>query len=278
MQLFKTKEGNILRTENKSYKLDGDWDSIVNQKDLHKHLSGLTSNPITEPDADRLIAAGVLPPIGSQEVWAAGVTYLRSRDARMEESKDSGGDFFYRKVYDADRPELFFKALSHRVAGHGGEVRIRKDSTWDVPEPELTLFINSHGSIQAYTAGNDMSSRSIEGENPLYLPQAKMYEGSCALGPCLFIPATPISTDTNISITIHRKSKSVFDATIQLNRMKRSLPELASWLFKEMKFAKGCYLMTGTGLVPGNDFTLQAGDIVAISIDGIGTLRNIVAL
>lgn len=278
MQLFKTKEGNILRTEHKSYKLDGNWDSIINQKDLHKHLSGLTSNPVSESDADRMIAGGILPPIGSQEVWAAGVTYLRSRDARMEESKDSGGDFFYRKVYDADRPELFFKALSHRVVGHGGEVRIRKDSTWDVPEPELTLFINAQGSIQAYTAGNDMSSRSIEGENPLYLPQAKMYEGSCALGPCLFIPAQPIATDTNISITIHRKSKSVFDATIQLNRMKRGLPELASWLFKEMKFANGCYLMTGTGLVPGNDFTLQAGDIVAISIDGIGTLRNIVAL
>jgi 2-dehydro-3-deoxy-D-arabinonate dehydratase len=220
----------------------------------------------------------VLAPIGAQEVWAAGVTYLRSRDARMEESKDSGGDFFYRKVYDADRPELFFKALAHRVVGPGGEVRIRKDSTWDVPEPELTLFINSDGAIQAYTAGNDMSSRSIEGENPLYLPQAKMYEGSCALGPCLFIPSQPISTDTNISITIVRKSKTVFDATIQLNRMKRQLPELASWLFRDLKFTNGCYLMTGTGLVPGNDFTLKAGDVVAISIDGIGTLRNVVAL
>jgi 2-dehydro-3-deoxy-D-arabinonate dehydratase len=232
---------------------------------------------LNEAEADQAIANGVLPPIGTQEVWAAGVTYLRSRDARMEESKDSGGDFFYRKVYDADRPELFFKALAHRVVGTGGEVRIRKDSKWDVPEPELTLFINSKGSIQGYTAGNDMSSRSIEGENPLYLPQAKMYEGSCSLGPCLFVPGQPISTETTINITIYRKTKNVFDGNIQLNRMKRQLPELASWLFKEMKFSNGCYLMTGTGLVPGNDFTLQAGDVVAISIDGIGTLRNVVA-
>lgn len=278
MQLFKTKEGNILRVQNKSYKVNDNWDSLINQQDLHKHLSGLTKGtPINEAEADTMIANGVLAPIGTQEVWAAGVTYLRSRDARMEESKDSGGDFFYRKVYDADRPELFFKALAHRVVGPGAEVRIRKDSKWDVPEPELTLFINSQGTIQAYTAGNDMSSRSIEGENPLYLPQAKMYEGSCALGPCLFVPDQPISTETGISITIHRKTKSVFDGNIQLNRMKRGLPELASWLFKEMKFANGCYLMTGTGLVPGNDFTLQAGDVVAISIDGIGVLRNVVA-
>jgi 2-dehydro-3-deoxy-D-arabinonate dehydratase len=278
MQLFKTKEGNILRTQGKSYKIEGSWDSTINQKDLHKHLSSFTKGPaISESEADRMIATGVMPPIGTQEVWAAGVTYLRSRDARMEESKDSGGDFFYRKVYDADRPELFFKSLAHRVVGPGQNVRIRKDSTWDVPEPELTLFINSEGSIQGYTAGNDMSSRSIEGENPLYLPQAKMYEGSCAMGPCLFVPGQPISADSNINITIARNSKNVFDATIQLNRMKRQLPELAGWLFKEMKFDNGCFLMTGTGLVPGNDFTLQGGDEVSITIEGIGTLTNTVA-
>jgi 2-dehydro-3-deoxy-D-arabinonate dehydratase len=278
MQLFKTKSGNILRSQGKSFHIDSNWDVLINQKDLHKHLSDLVKGTeMNETEADLAIANGTLPPIGTQEVWAAGVTYLRSRDARMEESKDSGGDFFYQKVYDADRPELFFKSLSHRVVGTGGEVRIRKDSKWDVPEPELTLFINSQGSIQGYTAGNDMSSRSIEGENPLYLPQAKMYEGSCALGPCLFVPGQPISIETNISITIHRKAKGVFNGNIQLNRMKRQLPELASWLFKELKFNNGCYLMTGTGLVPGNEFTLQAGDVVAISIDGIGTLRNVVA-
>ncbi|MEJ0032504.1 MAG: fumarylacetoacetate hydrolase family protein [Bacteroidota bacterium] len=278
MQLFKTKTGNILRTEGKSFHIDSSWDSLINQPDLHQHLSGFTKGtPLNESEADLAIANGTLPPIGTQEVWAAGVTYLKSRDARMEESKDSGGDFFYRKVYDADRPELFFKALSHRVVGTGGQVRIRKDSKWDVPEPELTLFIDSKGSIQAYTAGNDMSSRSIEGENPLYLPQAKMYEGSCSLGPCLFVPGHPISTETKISITIHRKTKPVFDGNIQLNRMKRQLPELAGWLFKEMKFENGCFLMTGTGLVPGNEFTLQPGDVIAISIEGIGVLRNVVA-
>lgn len=278
MQLYKTREGNILRSQGRSTRIDGNWDTIINQKDLHKHLSDLINvSPLEEAHADRIIAAGVLPPIGTQEVWAAGVTYLRSRDARMEESKDSGGDFFYRKVYDADRPELFFKAVAHRVVGSGQNVRIRKDSKWDVPEPELTLFINSHGSIQGYTAGNDMSSRSIEGENPLYLPQAKMYEGSCALGPCLFIPDRPISPDTNIRIAIKRSSKVVFDGAIQLNRMKRQLPELASWLFREMEFSNGCFLMTGTGLVPGNDFTLQSGDEVSITIDGIGTLTNSVA-
>jgi 2-dehydro-3-deoxy-D-arabinonate dehydratase len=277
MQLYKTKEGNILRSQGRSVRIDGNWDTVVNQKDLYKHLTGLLNlSPLEEADADKAIAAGLLPPIGTQEVWAAGVTYLRSRDARMEESKDSGGDFFYRKVYDADRPELFFKSLAHRVVGPGQNVRIRKDSKWDVPEPELTLFINSEGSIQGYTAGNDMSSRSIEGENPLYLPQAKMYEGSCALGPCLFVPAQPISPETNIRITIKRSSKNVFDATIQLNRMKRQLPELASWLFREMDFNHGCYLMTGTGLVPGNEFTLQSGDEVSITIDGIGTLTNTV--
>lgn len=278
MQLYKTKSGNILRAQGKSFLVDSNWDALVNQKDLNKHLSSLAKGtPMDETEADLAIANGVLPPIGTQEVWAAGVTYLKSRDARMEESKDSGGDFFYRKVYDADRPELFFKSLATRVVGHGADVRIRKDSTWNVPEPELTLFINSEGSIQGYTAGNDMSSRSIEGENPLYLPQAKMYEGSCSIGPCLFIPDQPISPETNITITIHRKTKNVFDGKIQLNRMKRQLPELAGWLFKEMKFSNGCYLMTGTGLVPGNEFTLLAGDVVAISIDGIGTLRNVVA-
>lgn len=275
MQLYKTKEGNILRHQGQSFVVDGNWDQLINQPNLHQHLNNVANkHKIDEKEADRRIASGVLSPIGSQEVWAAGVTYLRSRDARMEESKDSGGDFFYRKVYDADRPELFFKSVAHRVVGPGAAVRIRKDSKWDVPEPELTLFINSSGAIQGYTVGNDMSSRSIEGENPLYLPQAKMYEGSCAMGPCLFVPASPISPETNIHITIERANKLVFDATIQLNRMKRQLPELASWLFREMNFPEGCFLMTGTGLVPGNDFTLHAGDIVAITIDGIGTLKN----
>ena len=216
----------------------------------------------------------LLAPIGSQEVWAAGVTYLRSRDARMEESKESGGATFYDKVYEAERPELFFKSLPHRVAGHFGDVHIRRDSTWNVPEPELTLFISSGGNIEAYTIGNDMSSRSIEGENPLYLPQAKTYERSAALGPCLYIPENPIDPGTTISMNILRSNQPVFEGAIQLSMMKRSLPELAEFLFRETDFPSGCFLMTGTCLVPDNDFTLLENDIVNISIDEIGTLSN----
>ncbi|HRQ52477.1 MAG TPA: fumarylacetoacetate hydrolase family protein, partial [Agriterribacter sp.] len=195
-------------------------------------------------------------------------------DARMQESKESGGATFYDKVYEAERPELFFKSLPHRVAGHFEDVYIRRDSTWNVPEPELTLFINSAGNIQAYTIGNDMSSRSIEGENPLYLPQAKTYERSAALGPCLYIPEHPIDPDTTISMSILRNNQPVFDGAITISMMKRPLPELAAFLFRETDFPYGCFLMTGTCLVPDNDFTLLENDIVNISIDGIGTLSN----
>lgn len=279
MQLYKTKEGALLVSENKIFLLTETWDAIINRSNLHQHLSELAE--ISEPlsfDLSQHLLSNVIAPIGNQEVWAAGVTYLRSRDARMEESKESGASDVYSKVYEADRPELFFKALPHRVSGQGEEVYIRKDSAWNVPEPELTLFINSAGEIQAYTAGNDMSSRSIEGENPLYLPQAKVYERSCALGPCLFVPEKPISPETLISISIKRDHKEVFSNSIQLNRMKRNLPELATWLYKACKFQYGSFLMTGTGIVPPNDFTLLADDEVSISIEGIGTLTNTVQL
>lgn len=277
MQLYKTKEGALLVNENKVFLLTETWDTIINRSNLHQHLYELAE--ISEPlsfDLSQYLLSNVIAPIGNQEVWAAGVTYLRSRDARMDESKESGASDAYSKVYDADRPELFFKALPHRVSGQGEEVYIRKDSAWNVPEPELTVFINSAGEIQAYTAGNDMSSRSIEGENPLYLPQAKMYERSCALGPCLFVPEKPISQDTLISISIKRDHHEVFANSIPLNRMKRNLPELATWLYKACKFPYGSFLMTGTGIVPPNDFTLQANDEVSISIEGIGTLTNTV--
>jgi 2-dehydro-3-deoxy-D-arabinonate dehydratase len=233
---------------------------------------------LNEGQTQSLTGQFLLPPIGSQEVWAAGVTYLRSRDARMEEAKAAGGGDFYDKVYDAERPELFFKALPHRVAGHKQEVYIREDSTWNVPEPELTLFINSSGEIRGYTVGNDMSSRSIEGENPLYLPQAKVYEKSAALGPCLYIAEEPIPADTAISMTIYRDEKVCFQDSIQLNRMKRSLPELADYLCRGFEFPNGSFLMTGTCLVPDNDFTLKAQDVVEISIENIGTLVNTVAV
>ena len=277
MQLYKTREGSFLVNQNKVFLLTESWDIIINRSNLHQHLSGLSQ--ISEPlpfDLSQELLSKVLAPIGNQEVWAAGVTYLRSRDARMEESKESGAADVYQKVYEADRPELFFKALPHRVSGPGEDVYIRNDSSWNVPEPELTLFINSEGDIQAYTIGNDMSSRSIEGENPLYLPQAKIYERSCALGPCLFVPEKPISQDTQIGITIKRNHKEVFTNSIQLNRMKRNLPELAAWLYKACKFQYGSFLMTGTGIVPPNDFTLQPNDEVSISIEGIGVLTNVV--
>jgi len=277
MHLYKTPEGPLLILQGNAYLLQEEWDALINQSDLHQHLNHLSAKAKKIPETQSLIKKSTAP-IGSQEVWAAGVTYLRSRDARMEESKESGAADVYQKVYEADRPELFFKALPARVAGPGAQVSIRSDSTWNVPEPELTLYINSLGEIQAYTIGNDMSSRSIEGENPLYLPQAKIYEGSCALGPCLFVPPQPISPETKISIVIKRNDQTVFSNSIQLNRMKRKLPELASWLYKSLKFPVGCFLMTGTGIVPPNDFTLQENDEVIISIEGIGVLTNIVSV
>jgi 2-dehydro-3-deoxy-D-arabinonate dehydratase len=279
MHLYKTSEGALLITDGNAFLLSQDWDQLINQTDLHKHLKSqaVSSNSVSENKKQELIKKATAP-IGSQEVWASGVTYLKSRDARMEESKESGAADVYQKVYDAERPELFFKSLPHRVVGPEGEVFIRKDSTWNVPEPELTLFINSAGAIQAYTIGNDMSSRSIEGENPLYLPQAKMYEGSCGLGPCLYVPAKPIAPETTISIKIERAKKEMFSNAIELNRMKRNLPELATWLYKALKFSTGSFLMTGTGIVPGNDFTLQAGDEISIEIEGIGVLKNSVGV
>ena len=219
----------------------------------------------------------LLPPIDQQEVWAAGVTYLRSRDARIEESKDAGGGTFYDKVYLAERPELFFKASPFRVVNPGEHVRIRKDSDWNVPEPELTLFLNNRGKISGYTIGNDMSSRSIEGENPLYLPQAKVYDGSAAVGPCIYVSRDRLPSDTLITILIERKGENVFDGQVRVDRIKRDLNELAEYLFRECSFPYGCFLMTGTGVVPPNEFTLQEDDQISISIDNIGTLKNVVS-
>ena len=218
----------------------------------------------------------VLAPIGSQEVWAAGVTYLRSRVARVAESQQAGGDGFYDLVYDADRPELFFKATPHRVVGPGGAVRIRGDSSWDVPEPELTLAVNRFGRVFGHTIGNDMSSRSIEGANPLYLPQAKVYAGCAALGPRLVIDALP-PPHTAIRLAVDRRGDTVFAGATELAQIKRDLVELAGWLYRENEFPVGAYLMTGTGIVPGDDFTLEQGDQIRIEIDGIGTLVNVVA-
>lgn len=213
------------------------------------------------------------PPLLSQEVWAAGVTYYRSREARMEESEKSGGDVFYDKVYDADRPELFFKGTASRTVGHKQKVAIRSDSNWNVPEPEYTLAINSSGKIFGYTIGNDMSSRDIEGANPLYLPQAKVYRGACALGPALVIKDPP-SPETAIRLEIERGGESVFEGETGLMQLKRKFEELVAYLFRDNVFPNGAYLLTGAGIVPSGGFTLNSGDIIRISIDGLGTLEN----
>lgn len=228
-------------------------------------------------DLQALTNSAVLTPIGNQEVWASGVTYFRSREARIEESKEAKGGDFYARVYDADRPELFFKSPPYRTVGPGGNIRIRADSKWNVPEPELTLFICSAGTIEGYTIGNDVSSRDIEGENPLYLPQAKSYNGATALGPCLLVTDGPIDPDTDISIEIFRDSEVLFKEKISINQMKRKHKDLVSYLFRELDFPHGTYLMTGTGIIPTDDFTLKSGDLVKITISEIGSLINIVA-
>ncbi len=280
MKIYKTTEGIILQNEKRFYSLEHDWDTLINRDDLHSYLIKILPQKrnITADEAKNLLKQSILPPIGRQEVWAAGVTYLNSRNARIEESQSTGGATMYDKVYDAERPELFFKSLPHRVAGHNQRVNIRKDSTWNVPEPELTLFINSAGKIQGYTIGNDMSSRSIEGENTLYLPQAKIYERSAALGPCLYVPERAISDQTVIEMIIKRKDAVVYKDSVSISRMKRSFTELTAYLYSECDFDHGCFLMTGTCLVPPNDFTLQKEDEVHISIDHIGTLTNTIAV
>ena len=223
-----------------------------------------------------LAAAALLPPLDRQEVWAAGVTYKRSRTARMEESQ--GAARFYDLVYDAPRPELFFKATPHRVAGPGGQVRIRQDSAWNVPEPELALVLNSRMELVGLTIGNDMSSLDIEGENPLYLPQAKVYDGSCALGPCVTLAlGMPVGGKIGIGMTVRRGGKPAFEGTTNIGQMARTFDDLIGYLARDSSFPDGAILLTGTGIVPGDDFTLQPGDVVEISIDGIGTLVNTVA-
>lgn len=278
MKLYKLPSDILVEAAGSYYLLPAtDWDRLVNQQGLHAKMQEMLTPLRPIAYAHDQLLQDALAPIGRQEVWASGVTYYRSRVARMEEAKDAGGGDFYDRVYDADRPELFFKAQPYRTVGSGAAVRIRRDSTWNVPEPELTLFVCSQGSIEGYTIGNDMSSRSIEGENPLYLPQAKSYTGSTALGPCLYVPEQPLPATTTIQLHISRQGKEVFSDAIDLTQMKRKPEELVSYLFREMDFPHGCFLMTGTGIVPPGSFTLQGGDEIRIQIDGIGQLLNTVA-
>lgn len=277
MKLYKTTKGFVIEDEEKYYLSEHtNWDNFINRDNLFEELKKDIQNLKSDIEYLNLIKNDLQAPIDGQEVWASGVTYLRSKNARMEESKDAGGGDFYDRVYDAPRPEIFFKATAGRVVGNGEKIRIRKDSKWNVPEPELTLFINTSGQISGYTVGNDVSSRDIEGENPLYLPQAKSYDKSAALGPCIYVSDKPIDSDSKITLEIFREGKAVFSQSIELNQMKRSLEELVSYLYAECTFVNGSFLMTGTGIIPEDSFSLQVGDKVEISIENIGKLSNTV--
>lgn len=274
MKLYNTINGIVIEHSEKFYLVKQDWNHFINNNAV---LETATAAIATATPVDKTATENLLPTIGNnQELWACGVTYYRSMVGRQEESKAAGGADFYGKVYEAERPECFFKSTPHRVVGNNSLVRIRKDSTWDVPEPELTLVVTSSGKIIGYTIGNDMSSRSIEGENPLYLPQAKTYDGCAAVGPCIYLTDEPLSPDTQIHLTIKRNSAVVFEGNIALSQMKRTPQELVSFIYRESSFPYGCLIMTGTGIVPGSDFTLQSGDAIQISIDGIGVLMNTV--
>lgn len=278
MKIYKLSTGIIIENNEAYYELPlEEWNSLINDDQIHANLTHwIRSGNATK--ATNIDESAIIAPVGSQqELWACGVTYLRSKVGRQEESKDSGGADFYAKVYEAERPEVFFKATPHRIVGHQQKVRIRKDSTWDVPEPELTLVVTTSGRIIGYTIGNDMSSRSIEGENPLYLPQAKTYDACAAVGPCIYITDEPLSKDTKISLSIQRNDQLVFEGTVTLAQMKRTPEELVSFVYREASFPDGCLIMTGTGIVPSSDFTLKSGDEITISIENIGTLINTVA-
>jgi 2-dehydro-3-deoxy-D-arabinonate dehydratase len=274
MKLYRCRHSVVAERAGCLYLLNvSSWDELLGRENLHDYLDGVIRK--MKP-ADGVAPHDVLPPIGSQEVWAAGVTYYRSRNARMEESKGAGGGDFYDRVYQAARPELFFKASAHRVVGPDAKVAIRDDASWSVPEPELTLLVTPQGKIAGYTIGNDMSSRDIEGENPLYLPQAKVYDRSCALGPCLLIQDEPLPAATEIGLEIRRAGALAFSGSTTLKEMKRKPEELVEYLYRNNSFPHGCFLLTGTGVVPPDGFTLKPGDEVRINISPVGTLVNTV--
>jgi 2-dehydro-3-deoxy-D-arabinonate dehydratase len=277
MKLYRTNDGCTVEHSGAFYPIEGhSWDGLMTRDDLEAYLTksiegspALPHNPLATPSTIR-------PPIGSQEVWAAGVTYFRSRDARVEESKSAAGGDFYDRVYRAERPELFFKATPNRVVGHYGKVAVRKDASWSVPEPELTLLVSPSGKILGYTIGNDMSSRDIEGENPLYLPQAKIYDRSCSIGPGILISPEPLPSSTEICLEVLRAGQAAFAGSTNLSNLKREPAQLVHYLYRDNSFPNGCFLLTGTGIVPPLSFTLNHGDEIRITIGGIGTLINFV--
>jgi 2-dehydro-3-deoxy-D-arabinonate dehydratase len=270
--LYRTADGWIVEEAGRFNPLEEkSLDELLAREDLETYLASRLKAGATPGAMDD---KKLLAPVGTQEVWAAGVTYLRSRAARMAESKDAGGGDFYDRVYAAERPELFFKALAQKVVGPGAAVGIRSDATWNVPEPEMVLVISSAGKIVGYTIGNDMSSRDIEGLNPLYLPQAKVYNRSCALGPGILITSQTLPVETRIQLTIARGAQTAFAGETSLTQMKRKPQELVEYLYRDQTFSTGAFLLTGTGVVPPDSFTLKTGDRIRIAIDGIGVLTN----
>ena len=274
VKIFRILDETLVEDAGRFFLIDLAWDDVFRSVDPRSEIEAAMRAASVRPGPSD---AELLAPIGAQEVWAAGVTYTRSRAARMEESSKAGGGDFYALVYEAERPELFFKATAHRVAGPGQVVRIRRDSRWNVPEPELVLAVNAAGHIFGYTVGNDMSSRDIEGENPLYLPQAKVYDGSCALGPGVLLAEGPLDRSMRISLAILRGDRIEFADSIALTELKRDPETLVEYLFRDNSFPNGCLLMTGTGIVPPTTFTLERGDRIRIAIGPIGVLENEVA-
>jgi 2-dehydro-3-deoxy-D-arabinonate dehydratase len=275
MLLYRTTKNFLLKSDGKFFTVHGtDFDELLNLPNLYDHLLEISRRglPVQPPAREDILA-----PIGTQEVWAAGVTYERSREGRREESKESGAAVFYSKVYDAERPELFFKAAGWRAIGPYAKIRVRKDAGWSVPEPELVLAINADRQIIGYTLGNDVSSRDIEGENPLYLPQAKVYDGSCAVGPAIWVTNQPLDLNVEMTLTVERSGQPTFKGSVPLSRIRRPFTELVEYLFRELDFPVGAFLFTGTGIVPPNDFTLLSGDLVRIAAEPVGELANEVA-
>jgi 2-dehydro-3-deoxy-D-arabinonate dehydratase len=272
MILYKTTRGPLVEHNGAYYTVPGEWNDLFTRRDPGRFLRDIVA--AIPPSAPPPAARDVVAPIGGQEVWGAGVTYNRSRVARMSESKRAGGSDFYDRVYRAVRPELFFKASAHRVVGPGGVMHLRRDSTWIVPEPELTLAIDARGQVFGYTIGNDLSCRDIEGENPLYLPQAKTYVGCAALGPGILVTRRPMPRATSIGLHIHRRGRSIFTGTTSVSEIKKPFAVLVEHLYRDNLFPAGCLLMTGTGIVPPGRFSLRRGDEVRITIEHIGTLVN----
>jgi len=276
MHLYRTNQSPVVESGGKRYRISQSWNELFLDDNLPETLRKLIDSSEPDSSLDDLQSEAIAP-IVDQEIWAAGVTYIRSKTARMDESKDAGGGDFYDRVYDADRPEIFFKATAIRTVGQGGSMYLRDDSKWIVPEPELTLAISPGGKIIGYTVGNDLSCRDIEGENPLYLPQAKTFRDCAAIGPAIYVTDQPLAAETDISLSIKRRGEEIVSDGTTLAQMKRSLEELVGYLFSNNDHPNGCFLMTGTGIVPADDFCLQSGDEVSITIEPIGTLVNVMA-